>query len=226
MQHYLEGIDLTGEKILEVGCAAGGLFEILTKKFGQVEYTGLDISPAEIKFGRKYYPEAQFICQDFMKNRFKEDAFDTAICFQVLPHQPNYRGFIRELCRIAARRAIFDVRLRYEGPTIVDIDQSYVYYHETGMRNHHIVMNFFELWNFLHIEDIRARKISVYGYHAPAKTTAFVPLSKSKIVSATFCVEKYPPEKKVFRCGAREEFVGRKWVEAEVKLPGITENDI
>jgi len=225
-QYFLEKNDLRGEKVLEVGCAGGGMYEIMTDRYGRVDYTGVDISPAEIRHARKAYPGAKFIVCDFLRNRLRGSSFDTVCAFQIMEHQPQYRKFIAEMFRVARKRVIFNARVQYEFPTVVDLEASFLYYHGSGRRNYFIPFNVYELFNYFHTEELGAKKISAYGYRPPQKTSAFVCMPKTKLVAAAFCIEKYAPGEKVERRGGRAEFAERRWCEYDIQLPGFSLADI
>ncbi len=222
----LDRVDLAGEKVLEIGCATGGLSAILTEKYGRVAYTGLDISAPDIRHARKSYPEARFAVGDFLGKRFPAGAFDTVCAFQVLEHEPRYRKFIAEMFRVARKRVLFTARIQYTFPTVVDLEASYIYYHGSGERNYFIPFNFFELYNYLHLEAFRAKAIAVYGYYTPGKTSAFVCVPRAKLVAAAFCIEKYPPGAKLERWGGRAEFAEQRWCAHDIQLPDLTADDI
>jgi SAM-dependent methyltransferase len=226
VRHFLEANDLAGEKVLDVGCADGGTYEIMKARYGRVEYTGLDVSRAEVRHAREVYPDAKFLVGDFLENRFKARSFDTVCAFQVLNHQPRYRKFIAEMFRVARKRVIFSARVQYDFPTVVDLDSSFIYYHGSGKRQYFIPFNFYELFNYLHVERFAARRIAAFGYHTPEKTSAFVCMPRSKVVSAAFCIEKYPPEEKVERWGGRGEFAERSWCEHDLRLPDLPAQDL
>lgn len=226
VRHFLEANDLAGESVLDVGCADGGMYEIMQRRYGRVAYTGVDVSSAEIRHARSTYPDAKFLVGDFLHNRLKARSFDTVCAFQVLNHQPHYRKFLAEMFRLARKRVIFSARVQYDFPTVVDLDASFLYYHGSGKRNYFIPFNFYELFNYLHIERFAARKIAAYGYYTPEKTSAFVCMPRAKLVAAAFCIEKYAPGERVARWGGRAEFAERTWCEHELRLPDFSADDL
>ena len=226
VQYYLDKVDFSGESFLEVGCAAGGMYEILDAKCGNVQYTGMEISQAEVDFAKKAYPNATFCCGNFYENDFADASFDTVTAFMVVNHQERYRDFIAQLLRVARKRVIFDARIQYDYPTVVDLQTSYLYYHGSGARNYFIPFNFYELFNYLHLAEFNAKKISVYGYYTPNKSSAFIQMPKSKLIAAAFCIEKYEPGTKVERWGGRPETAEHDWVEHVVELPDFSMKDI
>lgn len=226
-QHViLDKTQMDNMSILEIGCAAGGLYEILKNKYKNIKYTGFDISEKEIQVARKKYREANFVCGNFLENSIESNSFDAVIGFLVVSHQRDYKKFISELIRLAKHKVIFDVRLRYEGATNTDLDFSFVYYHESGKRNHMVVFNFYELFNYFHIERFNIKKISIYGYYPKDKTSGFVPMPKSKMIAAAICLEKHPPGKDILRKGTRTEYIDKDWIEYDITLPDFSMDNI
>jgi hypothetical protein len=121
---------------------------------------------------------------------------------------------------------MFTARFQYAFPTVVDRDASFIYYHGSGERAHFIPFNFYELFNYLHLETLGAKKISVYGYYTRLKTSAFVCMPRSKLVAGAFCVEKHPPGAKVERWGGRAEFADARGCEHDLDLPDLRVKDL
>lgn len=221
-KYFMDKVIKTGHRVLDVGCAAGGIYNILRNKAGCVKYTGLDIDEACIKAAREKYPDAEFMTGDFLGNKFESDSFDVAISLLVMGMQPDYKKFISELVRVSRQYVIFDVRLRYDGTTVIDKDTSYFYYHSSGKRNYYVVLNVFELINFLHIESLHLKSIRMYGCHPKDKSSAFVPMPKNKMIVATVCLEKYPQgERDFIRSGGSKEYADRPWCKVDIQLPGF-----
>ena len=222
----MEKIIKPGMSVLDVGCAAGGLYEVLEGKFGNIRYTGFDLSPAELEVGRKLYPKANFICGNFYEHDFQGETFDLVIGNLIVSHQRDWKKFINRMVCLSRKYIIFDVRLRYDASTITDIDTSYLFYHGSGKRNHMVVFNFYELFNFLNIEQFNLNKITVYGYYAPDKTSGFIPMPKSKMIAAGFGLEKHDNDVKIERKGGRKECSSRPWITYDITLPDFSMNDI
>lgn len=221
-KYFLNRIVKKGQKILDVGCATGGLYNILKKKVGYLDYTGLEIDPLCVKAAKKMYPEATFIAGNFLDNKFEDDTFDIVISMLVMSMQPNYKKFISELVRVCRGYILFDTRLKYEGSTVIDKDISYFYYHGSGKRNYYIVFNVFELLNFLHIETLHIKKISLIGYYPKDRTSAFLPTPKDRLLIGMFCLKKYPKlERNFIRHGGYREDADRPWCELDIKLPNF-----
>jgi trans-aconitate methyltransferase len=52
-------------KVLDIGCACGGLYNALKNKYGEISYTGIEINDAAAKIAKNKYPEVSIINSDF-----------------------------------------------------------------------------------------------------------------------------------------------------------------
>lgn len=57
--------DFNNCSVLDVGCGFGDLYGFLTKKFHDVQYTGIDINPRLIAIARTIYPGIHVMVKDF-----------------------------------------------------------------------------------------------------------------------------------------------------------------
>lgn len=71
----LEIGDLSNKRILDVGCGLGHLYPLIRERFGEVDYTGVDIVEASLVIARKKYPEARYVCRDLICDPL-EETFD------------------------------------------------------------------------------------------------------------------------------------------------------
>src|SRR5207244_9109830 len=49
-----------------------------------------------------------FVRGDAQHLEFPDRSFDAVVCLRVLMHTPDWRASLRELCRVAASRVVFD----------------------------------------------------------------------------------------------------------------------
>ena len=52
--------ELKNKRFLEVGCGLGHLYPLLQSKYGDIDYTGVDIVPELIEHAQETYPCAKF----------------------------------------------------------------------------------------------------------------------------------------------------------------------
>ena len=89
------------EKILDLGCGNGRLFEFLKDK--NVDYFGVDFSEKLIEIAKKRFPEAKFQVADALNLPFSENTFDKVYSIAVLHQIPsqNFRlKFLKEAKRV------------------------------------------------------------------------------------------------------------------------------
>ena len=88
------------DKVLDLGCGNGRLFELVSKKG---EYYGVDISARLVEIAKERYPQAQFFLFDGLNLPFQDNFFDKVFCLAVFHHIPSekYRlQFLKEIRRV------------------------------------------------------------------------------------------------------------------------------
>lgn len=86
LDKFLEKIP-SGGKILDAGCASGGITQYLVQKGFRV--TAIDISSGMLAIAKKNAPEAEFKLMDFSKLKFDKEVFDGIICDFAMLHTPR-----------------------------------------------------------------------------------------------------------------------------------------
>lgn len=76
-----------GERVLDMGCANGRLFELLKEK--KVDFYGIDASDKLIEIAKKRYPEAKFQVTDALGLPFQESYFDKIYSISVIHNIPS-----------------------------------------------------------------------------------------------------------------------------------------
>jgi SAM-dependent methyltransferase len=93
----MEVADLRDRRILDVGCGIGALYPVLMERFGELDYTGLDIVPEMVDYAARKYPRARFLCRDLCTESLDE-TFDYALSSGVFNNaMPDCDAFMREL---------------------------------------------------------------------------------------------------------------------------------
>ena len=94
--------DLTGKRVLEVGCGHGGGASYLTRTLGPASYTGLDLNPAAIAFCRKRHnlPGLDFVRGDAENLPFPDQRFDAVINIESSHCYPRLSCFLAEVARV------------------------------------------------------------------------------------------------------------------------------
>jgi len=225
-RYFLPQIIPRCRSILEVGAGAGGLYGALKEKFNDFSYCGVDYDPKLTEFAREKYPEATFQSGDFLSLDFEENCFDASICYGLLFELPNYRDFVRRMVHLSRKYILLDVRLRYEGPTTIDSDASYVFYHSSNRRMHYIAFNIFEFLNFLQTEELHIKKISAIGTYPRNSTSAYLPFPRRELVVAVFLLEKFEANESPERTNLASQFILGRVCELDLNLPNFEQTQI
>lgn len=95
-------IDLTGKKVLEVSCGAGGGASYIVRTLGPASYTGLDLNPASIELCQKRHrlPGLDFVQGDAMNLPFPAESFDVLLNVEASHQYPDFPKFLEEVVRV------------------------------------------------------------------------------------------------------------------------------
>jgi SAM-dependent methyltransferase len=100
-QKLMEIGDLHQRRVLDLGCGIGDFYPFLVKKFGELDYTGIDLVQEMVDFAEKKYPRARFLCRDLFVDDLDE-SFDYVLISTVFNYaMSGSNDFIRELTSVA-----------------------------------------------------------------------------------------------------------------------------
>ncbi len=108
---FLPRVLFPGIKVLDVGCASGGFFNIMRTFEPAIDYVGIDIVKPAVDLARQRYPEARFEVTDGEVIPFDDGTFDLVHCTSVLNNTPRYPEIWKEMYRVANRFVLADMRL-------------------------------------------------------------------------------------------------------------------
>ena len=120
-RQIVEGLTpLAGRTVLDVGTGTGRAAIVLAKAGAAV--TGVDASREMLAVAERRAREegvtVTFAPGDAHRLDFPDRSFDTVVCLRVLMHTPDWRASLAELCRVAARRVVFDYPSLYSAAAI------------------------------------------------------------------------------------------------------------
>jgi len=87
-----------GDKILDLGCGNGRLFELFRDK--KIDYIGIDLSKKLIEIARdkyKNYPNVKFLVRDALDTGFDENSFDLVYSIALLHQIPSKKYRLQSL---------------------------------------------------------------------------------------------------------------------------------
>ncbi len=94
--------DLSGKRVLEVGCGHGGGASYLMRTLHPASYTGLDLNPAGIAFCRKRHnlTGLEFVRGDAENLPFPDQSFEAVINIESSHCYPRLHRFLAEVARV------------------------------------------------------------------------------------------------------------------------------
>ena len=111
---------ISGRTILDVGTGTGRAAIALARRGAIV--TGVDASAEMLQVAARRAADAgvavAFARGDAHHLDFADRSFDAVVCLRVLMHTPDWRASLRELCRVAADRVVFDYPSLYSAAAI------------------------------------------------------------------------------------------------------------
>ena len=95
----LEKEDFTD--VLDAGCGTGAVLALLSEKYPDKNYTGIDLSPEMISVANsKKLQGIKFICGDCENLPFADNSFDVITCSMSFHHYPHPVDFFRSCKRV------------------------------------------------------------------------------------------------------------------------------
>lgn len=86
--------------LLDAGCGPGPMITILSEKYPDKYYTGIDLTPAMIeKAKEKQIPHTTFVVGDCENLPFTDESFDVIICSNSIHHYPDPVAFFNSVKR-------------------------------------------------------------------------------------------------------------------------------
>jgi len=101
--------DLTGKRVLEVGCGHGGGASYLARTLAPASYTGLDRNKAAIDFCRRRHVlrGVEFVHGDAERLPFPDGSFDAVVNVESSAAYPHFSRFLAEVARVLRRGGRF-----------------------------------------------------------------------------------------------------------------------
>jgi SAM-dependent methyltransferase len=101
--------DLSPLTFLDAGCGEGFVADLVLQRVPDAQLTGFDFNPASVEMARAKNPTADFQVASIFEIPFGPRSFDVTGCFEVLEHQVDPAGALRELARVTDRALILSV---------------------------------------------------------------------------------------------------------------------
>lgn len=108
-QHFFPKVLHNMSSMLDVGCASGGMFNIMHHIGYRGRYIGVDFSEPSIAEARRRYGD-RFILADAHHLPFQDFRFPFVHARGLLMHMPSWPVVLQELLRVSRKRLLIDVR--------------------------------------------------------------------------------------------------------------------
>jgi ubiquinone/menaquinone biosynthesis C-methylase UbiE len=188
-KHFLKGLIESSTSVLDVGCASGGMYQIVREINHSINYSGVDIAKDLVQIAKQKYPDVEFIVGDGIRLPFETNSFDSVVSFGTTVHDQDYENLISESYRISGKAFLFDMRIVPELSSINDVTKGYVN-DGAGMNYPYVVANAKEFLQFLKNLTPSPAKISMYGYWGKANEYTQLPEGYEKLCMCGILIEK------------------------------------
>ena len=89
------------EDLLDCGCGTAPMLSLLSDKYPDKHYTGIDITPKMIEVAKtKDMHNVELVVGDCEYLPFEDNSFDVVICCQSFHHYPNVQDFFNSVYRV------------------------------------------------------------------------------------------------------------------------------
>lgn len=99
LEEFLEELP-RGAKVLEVGCGGGQMAAELLQRRGDLNLTGLDLSPEQVARSQKRAPAGRFVEGSALALPFDDASFDGVFSIASIKHWPDQRKGVSECVRV------------------------------------------------------------------------------------------------------------------------------
>lgn len=182
--------------VLDIGCAKGGLANILSENLKEFSYTGIDINQHMVQAARLKYPQHNFyhIQEDNNYAALGVQQFDLVTCLGILHLHEKWKDTIQNAWQRTERALILDLRETHCN-TIEDKNISYfsTNFDNPGEFNPDFtlpynIINTSEALRIIHEICTNAYQIYRYGYIHAISDLAVSPVTK--VMTNVYCIEK------------------------------------
>ena len=191
-------INIKNKKILDLGCACGGLGVVLKKKFKKINYTGVEINKRSAIKAKLLNKSSKIINCDLLNlNKFLNKKFDFVFAFSVIDWNVKYKLMLKKAWSYVDKGGYLICTFRLTNfKSALKKKNSFQYINFNGLHKGekapYIVFNSFEL--IKKIRELNCSKVVAHGYWGKPSKTAITPFKK--IFFAAFLLKKNKKKKR------------------------------
>ncbi len=188
-KHFLKEFINQNRTIYDVGCAVGGMYEILSNMKTEIIYHGVDIAEKMITQAKKNYPNVNFEVVDGVNLPEKDNSFDGVLSFGTTVHEQQWEKLLSELWRVTNKDLLFDIRFVEDLPTVSNLSSGYVL-DGSGLKYPYVVINYKDFINLINSLNPKPNVTKIYGYFGSANDDVTLPREYSKICMSCVLLKK------------------------------------
>lgn len=109
IRHSIRDLDLTGKRIIDIGCGRGGACSYLARYHAPAAIRGIDLSADNIRFCKEFlhFDNVSFAEGDAQNLAYGDDSFDVVLNIQSSYCYPDLGRFFREVARVLRPGGVF-----------------------------------------------------------------------------------------------------------------------
>jgi SAM-dependent methyltransferase len=180
---------------LDIGCAKGGMANVLAENLQAFNYVGVDINPEMITSAQRRYPQHTFHqIEENDYSKLENESFDLVLCLGILHLHENWRNTIAEAWRHTKHYLILDLRETHK-TSIENKNESYFIMDfdnpaqpSTDVTLPYNIINNTEVLQTLYDICPDATRIAHYGYTQKLSALTVSPLKS--VMTTVYCIEK------------------------------------
>lgn len=192
-QYFLPDIVQKVNSVLDVGCAAGGFYQIMKHFNPSIKYVGVDITSELISIAKRKYPQGEFMEGDGIHFTTAPESFDLVYSSGMLHLNSRHGDIVRSMWAQARHYLLCDFRLTFEKPEVGQMDFCSGPQKERSAILPYHVLNVSQLLSSLAALSPRPTCIRAKGYRHAVSPQAH--LSTQEVLMAFFLIEKGRTEK-------------------------------
>jgi SAM-dependent methyltransferase len=124
----MEIADLRNRRVLDLGCGIGDFYPFLTEKFGELDYTGIDLVPEMVAYAARKYPRAHFLCRDLFRDEL-DRTYDYVLISGVFNNaMPEVDRFMQELLALAFKYCTVGIGFNFLSTHVNFVDAELAYH--------------------------------------------------------------------------------------------------
>lgn len=109
MYEILVGKSIFPLRVLDACCSCGHYYHTLKRRNPEVEYVGVDISPAYVSAGKQIFagnPRVRIEHGDLFRLSYPDNHFDLVLCYNTIQNLPHFKKPLKELLRVSSKNVL------------------------------------------------------------------------------------------------------------------------